>query len=160
MPKSKLVAECLQCQGDELLKIRESASKYTDILGVLQDHYRCAAGQRKPGIEAADIIDRLAKAEKDQRRLCAMLRSDAERRAREAGELIAAIRFVSRVCNREHGSVHVHSGKMMIEMSDVLQLIIDRLLLIVASDKGLLEGLQPQNDVNFLDDCWIEEPTR
>lgn len=156
-PKTKIVATCLQCQEDELLDVRDGNRQYIDIINVLDAAYQCDASRRKPEITAAQIVERLCKAEKDQRRLCKLLQDSAKRVCKEADDLIAAIQFLRSACNREHGSVHLSAGKITLDMSDLLNLIIERVRSLVAGDRGLLEGRQPHNDVDFLADIWKED---
>lgn len=154
--KTKVVETCLQCVGDELVGMRDNSRQFTDILDVLCQHHYLLPDCRKPEITAAAIVDRLCNAEKDQRRLCKLLKDSAKRTCKEADELIVVLNFLRSACNREKGSVHLTSGKIMLEMSDLLQLVIDRVRSIVNGDRGLLEGRQPHNDVDFLADIWKE----
>lgn len=152
MGKEKTVSTCLQCQEDELLGMRDNSREFLAVLGVLGDEYD--VGNRKEGTTAAKIVSRLCKAEKDHRRLRGEMKARAARVCKEADELIAALRFVSTACNRESGSVHVGGGSIRVEMADLLNLAVDRIRMLVLSDRGMLEGRQPQNEVDFLADIW------
>jgi hypothetical protein len=150
--RTKIVEECLQCRGDELLGIRDSASQFTDVLDCLMEHFYQEVMQRKPDITAADIVGRLCVAAKDQRRLCRMLKESATRRCKAADELIAALKFLAFACNREHSSVNLVSGSVTLEMADLLKLATKHIESLVCEDRGLLNGSQPHNDVDFLAD--------
>lgn len=153
--RTEQVASCLQCEGDELLGVRDNSRQYLDLLGVLNDA-GFTGNRRKPGITTAQLVHRLIGAERDQKRLRGEMKARAARLCKEADELIAALRFVSSACNRERGSVHVGGGSVKVEMADLLNLAVERIRGLVISDRGLLEGQQPQNDVDFLADVWIE----
>lgn len=157
MSKTKQTSTCIQCEGYELLGVLDSARQFTDVLDVLVQHHYLLPECRKPEISAAAIVDKLCKAEKDQRRLCKLMKDSAKRVCKEADELIIVIQFLRSACNREHGSVHIGGGKIMLEMSDLLNLIIERVRGLVNGDRGLLEGRQPHNDIDFLADIWRDD---
>lgn len=138
---------CLQCEGDEMLEVRKHASEAFSIMDLLERTY----GTNKTGATIVDYVQALIEAEKDQRRLVAMTRSDAERRVKEVNELANGLRFVSDTTKETYSSgVNLSSKSMTIPLTEIFRMAIHKLQSLATSDRGLLEGRQPHNEKDFM----------
>lgn len=142
------VSTCIQCEGDKMLEVRRHAREAFCIMDMLLLEY----GTEKPkGTTIVDYVEKLIEAEKDQRRLVAMIRRDAERRMKEVSSLIAALKFVADTTKETYsGGVNMASKSMTIPLTEIFRVAIHRLESVTMTDKGLLEGMQPQNERNFI----------
>lgn len=147
MAKNKTQTDsCLQCEGDKMLEVRKHASEAFTIMDMLIHAY----GPNHKGASIVDYVAVLIEAEKDQRRLVAMLHCDARRRTKEVNDLICALKFISDTTRETYSSgVNLSSKSMTIPLTETFRVAIHRLESSLSSDKGLLEGKQPQNAKDF-----------
>jgi hypothetical protein len=147
MAKNKTQTDtCLQCEGDKMLEVRKHASEAFDIMEMLIHAY----GPNHKSASIVDYVRVLIEAEKDQRRLVAMLHVDARRRTKEVNDLICALKFVSDTTKEAYSSgANLSSKSMTISLTEIFRVAIQRLESIVVADKGLLDGKQPQNAKDF-----------
>jgi hypothetical protein len=92
----------------------------------------------------------LIEAEKDQQRLIKMIQDQAKRRTKDVGDLISSLRFVSDATTGGSGGIAVGGKSITLQMSEVFRVAIQRLEFVQGADKGLLEGYQPHNQRNFV----------
>ncbi len=146
---------CIQCEGDKMLEVRKHASEAFEIMDLISLAY----GNNHTGASIVEYVRTLIEAEKDQRRLVAMIRSDAERRVKEVASLIAALRFVSDCTKETYSSgANLSSKSMAIPLTETFRVTIYRLECFIQADKGLLEGRQPQNAKDFTADLRAPKP--
>lgn len=137
-----------------MLEVRKHASEAFACMGHLDLNYS------SPGCYRIDQwMEALIKAEKDQRRLVQVMRANAERRLKELGELVAALRFVSEATQPPYSSGIAVGGKAMtLQMSEIFKTAIHRIEMVLSSDKGLVEGRQPDNERNFVEEMFAKVP--
>ena len=144
--KQPEASSCIQCEGDKMMEVRRHASELFEAMDLLSIQYGHGHGATVP-----QWISALIEAETDQRRLVALLHSNAERRAKEIDGLIIALRFVSDCTKETYSSGANIGGKAMtIQLTEIFRVAIFRLESLRCGDKGLLEGKQPQNERNFV----------
>lgn len=145
------VSSCLTCEGDEMLEVRKHANEAFQIMNLLDLHYSKASG----GYSIVQWVEALIKAEAEQRRLVGIRRRQAEFRVKQAEQLIAALRFVSRATQQESSDGIAVGGKSLtVQLSEVFRVAIADLQYIVASDKGLIDGKQAENERNFVEELF------
>lgn len=145
------VSSCLTCEGDEMLEVRKHASEAFQIMDLLKLHYSKASG----GYSIVKWVEALIKAEAEQRRLVGIRRRDAEFRVKQAEQLIAALRFVSRATQQESSNgISVGGKSLSVQLSEVFRVAIADLQYLVAADKGLVEGKQADNERNFVEELF------
>lgn len=150
------VENCTQCMEDAIMEIRKDAKYTHEIYGLINDCYLIHGKQRKDGVTVTDFVNALISAEHDQRRLRKMLHEDAKRLVRETDSLVEALRFVSAACQCGSSGVSVGSSAVSLNVSQLFRTAIDRLQSIQVPYKGLLDGKQPQNDIDFMAHLWKE----
>ena len=129
-----------------MLEVRKHASELFEVMGEISNNYSNTKGRTVP-----EFVRALIEAEKDQRRLTALLRSSAEMREKEIAGIIAAFRFVSDCTKETYSSgVNVGGKAMSIQFTEIFRVAIHRLETIRTGDKGLLEGKQPHNSRDFI----------
>jgi len=136
MSKSKRVELCTQCESDEMLEVRKHAAEAFDVMDRISEAYG-----HSHGASIVDWVRTLIEAEKEQRRLVEVMESQAKRRTKDAGDLIAAMRIT-------------------LQMSEVFRVAIQRLEFIQGTDKGLLDGLQKHNQRNFVHELIDKQAKR
>jgi hypothetical protein len=145
------VSSCLTCEGDEMLEVRKHANEAFQIMNLLTLHHGKAGG----GYNIVQWVEALIKAEAEQRRLVGIRRREAEFRVKQAEQLIAALRFVSRATQQESSNGIAVGGKSLtVQLSEVFRVAIADLQYIIASDKGLLDGKQSENERNFVEELF------
>lgn len=144
--KQTEASSCIQCEGDKMLEVRRHADEMFRVMDLLSVEYGHGHGATVP-----EWVGVLIEAEKDQRRLVALLHQSAERRVKEIDGLISALRFVGD-CTKETYSSGVNIGgkAMTIQLTEIFRVAIFRLESLRCGDKGLLEGKQPQNERNLV----------
>jgi len=144
--KQQQTSTCIQCEGDAMLEVRKHASEAFTIMDMLNHAY----GDNHTGASIVDYVRALIEAENDQRRLVALLHCDARRRTKEIGDLICALKFISDTTRETYSSgANLSSKSMTIPLTETFRVAIHRLESVLSSDKGLLEGKQPQNAKDF-----------
>ena len=158
MTKQKEVKDsCLQCEGDAMLEVRKHASEAFMVMDMLHAAYCGNGAKPKTGTTIVDFAKALIAAEEDQQRLVWMIQNDAKRRTKEIGDLICALKFISDTTRETYSSgANLSSKSMVIPLTETFRVAIHRLEAVLSSDKGLLEGKQPQNQKNFMD-CLLEK---
>lgn len=147
------IGSCIQCEGDAMLEVRKHASEAFAIMDKFHAAYCSNGKQPKSGTTIVQVVQALIEAEQDQCRLVAMLRRDAERRTKELGDLICSLKFISDTTRETYSSgANLSSKSMVIPLTEIFRVAIHRLESVLSSDKGLLEGRQPQNEKNFIND--------
>ena len=156
MTKKKVeqVSECIQCMGDELLEVRKDASQLHQVMGVLSQAFPLK--RHKNGTTVLQYVNALLETHGQYTKALHSRRSHAERKVREAEELIAALRFISQACKSSSGGVTVGGDALTVGMDKILSVVIGRVQSLVISDKGLLEGFQPHMEVDPLAALWQE----
>lgn len=145
------VSSCLTCEGDEMLEVRKHASEAFQIMELLQLHYSKASG----GYSIVKWVEALIKAEAEQQRLVGIRRREAEFRVKQAEQLAAALRFVSRATQQESSNGIAVGGKSLsVQLSEVFRVAIADLQYLVAADKGLLEGKHVGSERNFIEELF------
>jgi len=145
------VSSCLACEGDEMLEVRKHASEAFQIMSLLDLHYRQTPG----AYSIVQWVEALIKAEAEQQRLVGIRRREAEFRVKQAEQLIAALRFVSRATQQESSNGIAVGGKSLsVQLSEVFRVAIADLQYLVAADKGLVEGKQADNERNFVEELF------
>lgn len=158
MAKQKQVDKCLQCEGDAMLEVRKHAQEAFAIMDAITATYYTGHVTPKPGVTIVEWVQALIAAEQDQRRLRHMLRHDAEQKTKEIADLIAAMKFVSATTKEAYSSgANLSSKSMTIPLTEVFRVLIQRLEGLAISYKGLLEGKQPHNEVDFLKDILVSK---
>lgn len=149
--KPEQVSSCVTCEGDEMLEVRKHANEAFQIMNLLDLNYRQAPGS----YSIVQWVEALIKAEAEQRRLVGIRRREAEFRVKQAEQLIAALRFVSRATQQESSNGIAVGGKSLtVQLSEVFRVAIADLQYIAASDKGLLDGKQADNERNFVEELF------
>lgn len=150
--KAEQVQECTQCMGDELLEVRKDASQLHQIMGVLSQAF---IGKRhKHGTTVLQYVNALLETHAQYEKALHSRRFSAERKAKEAEDLIAALRFISQACKSSSGGVTVGGSALTIGIDQLLSVVIGRVQSLVSSDKGLLDGYQSHNEVDPLAVLW------
>jgi hypothetical protein len=147
MSKAKRIEACTRCEGDEMLEVRKHAAEALEIMDMLRVNY----GTPHPaGTTIVHYVEALIEAEKEQRRLVEVMESQAKRRTKDAGDLIASMRFVSDATKCGSDGIAVGGKAIALQMSEVFRVAIQRLEFIQGTDKGLLDGMQKHNQRNFI----------
>ena len=154
MAKKKVeqVSECIQCMGDELLEVRNDASQFHQIQGVLSQAFPCK--RHKPGTTVLQYVNALLETHVQYEKALHSRRSNVERKVREAEDLIAALRFISQACKCSSGGVTVGGAALTVGMDQLLSVVIGRVQSLVSGDKGLLDGYQSHAEVDPLAAIW------
>ena len=157
MAKKKVaqVQECLQCMGDELLEVRKDASQLHQIMSVLSQAFPLK--RHKHGTTVLQYVNALLEANTQYQKAIHSRRLNAERKVREAGDLIAALRFISQACKSSSSGVTVGGSALTVGMDQLLSVVIGRVQQLVAVDKGLLDGCQTHTEVDPLAVIWQDE---
>jgi hypothetical protein len=155
MSKSKRVELCTQCESDEMLEVRKHAAEAFDVMDRISEAYG-----HSHGASIVDWVRTLIEAEKEQRRLVEVMESQAKRRTKDAGDLIAAMRFVSDATKCGSDGLAISGKAITLQMSEVFRVAIQRLEFIQGTDKGLLDGLQKHNQRNFVQELIDKQAKR
>lgn len=146
MSKAKRQPEkCLTCEGDEMLEVRIHANEAFDVMNLIYEAYGHGHGSN-----IVEWVRTLIEAEKDQQRLTKMIQDQAKRRTKDVSDLIASLRFVSDATTGGSGGIAVGGKSITLQMSEVFRVAIQRLEFVQGTDKGLLDGHQPHNQRNFV----------
>jgi hypothetical protein len=155
MSKAKRVEVCTQCEADEMLEVRKHAAEAFDVMNALSEAYG-----HSHGASIVEWVRTLIEAEKEQRRLCELMESQAKRRTKDAGDLIASLRFVSDATKCGSDGLSIGGKAITLQMSEVFRVAIQRLEFIQGTDKGLLDGLQKHNQRNFVQELIDKQAKR
>lgn len=145
--KTVTVSECIQCQGDEMLEVRKDARELHHIMGILTDAY---GAKHYTGTAVTAYVEALIKAEADQKRFRLMYRKDAERVNNQLVELSSCLKFIAEACTHNSSTISVGGDQVMIGVADLLRVAVKRIEGIRNPFLGLLEGRQPQNEIDFI----------
>lgn len=142
---------CIQCEGDKMLEVRKHASEAFMVMDMLHAAYCGNGAKPKTGTTIVDFVKALIAAEEDQQRLVWLIKNSAKRRTKEIGDLICALKFISDTTRETYSSgANFSSKSMVIPLTETFRVAIHRLESVLSSDKGLLEGHQPENEKNFV----------
>jgi len=155
MRKAKRVEACTQCEGDEMLEVRKHAAESFDVMNAISEAYG-----HSYGASIVEWVRTLIEAEKEQRRLVEVMESQAKRRTKDAGDLIAAMRFISDATRCGSDGLAISGKAITLQMSEVFRVAIQRLEFIQGTDKGLLDGMQKQNQRNFVQELIDKQAKR
>ena len=141
----KKAEPCIKCEGGEMLEVRKHASEAFEVMNAISEAYG-----HGHGASIVEWVRTLIEAERDQQRLVKWSEERAKRITKEVGDLISALRFVSSASEGMSGGIAVGSKAIVLQMSEVFRVAIQRLEFIQGTDKGLLDGMQKQNQRNFV----------
>lgn len=137
---------------DEISRIRDAISIHFSGPG---------QPQRREDVKASVFVRKLLHTYDDQQRMQREAKQHATRVCKQADELKAAIKFISDVCSQRHGSVALGcSDRIVLDMASILKELATRVESLVTAHRGLLQGMQPHNEKNFLDECLILDSSR
>ena len=145
MTKKKQAENCRICECDEMLEVRKHAAEAFDVMDAISEVYG-----HSYGASIVEWVRMLIEAEKEQRRLVEVMESQAKRRTKDAGDLIAAMRFISDATRCGSDGLAISGKAITLQMSEVFRVAIQRLEFIQGADKGLLDGMQKNNQRNFV----------
>ena len=132
--KAEQVSECTQCMGDELLEVRRDASQLHEVMGVLSQAFPLK--RHKHGTTVLQYVNALVETHGQYEKALHSRRFNAERKVREAEDLIAALRFISQACKSSSGGVTVGGDALTVGMDKILSVVIGRVQSLIVGDKG------------------------
>lgn len=150
--KPEPVPECIQCQGDEMLDVRNAARELHDIMDLLCNRF---GDKHAKGISVYTFVTALIDAYEDGEALKASERNRCERKLKEANDLIASLRFMASVCDGDSSGVHIGvSGTATVTLSRVFQTAVKRIQSLIAYEQGIENGSNKRYDTDPLEYVW------
>jgi len=129
-----------------------------EIMGFLSHHF--VGIKHKEGTKVIDYVRAMASTHDRYKQATAKRRALAERNVREANELIVALRFVSKASKNGSSGLSVGGASLAIGIDQLLSVAIDKIQLLIASDRGLLDGNQADSEVDPLSVLWQDPVAR